>query len=72
LDDPRAWLLDAGGPVIRYRTARDLMDRAGTALDGLRRDLLRSPLVRRWLARLGPGTAFAQLPREWLPSRPGY
>jgi hypothetical protein len=51
------WLLENGSPAIRYRTATELMDDlAGIDLERLRTDLLRSPMVRRWLDRIGsPG-----------------
>ena len=49
------WLLENGGPVIRYRTATELMDDgAGIGLERLVAELERSPLVQRWLARLVP------------------
>jgi len=50
------WLLENAGPVIRYRTATELLnDPTRIHLDRLRKDLLESPLVRRWLDRLVPG-----------------
>lgn len=43
------WLLDQGGPVIRYRTARELMSQqSGTAHRNLLDDLLRTERVQ-WL-----------------------
>jgi hypothetical protein len=56
------WLLDEGGPVIRYRTATELMpDARGLDLPRLRRELLGSALVRRWLERVTPETGFNDL-----------
>jgi hypothetical protein len=49
------WLLDNGGPVIRYRTATELLDGPlRVDLERVRKDLLASPLVKRWLERLVP------------------
>ncbi|MEJ2130764.1 MAG: hypothetical protein P8Y95_03875 [Gammaproteobacteria bacterium] len=45
------WLLDSGGPVIRYRTARELLEDA-TLTRELEGELLASPLCRAWLDRL--------------------
>lgn len=45
--------MEAGGPVIRYRTATELVDGVSEAdLAVLREELLASPLVRLWLERL--------------------
>ena len=51
------WLLENGGPAIRYRTATELVDDpAGIDLDRLTTDLLQSTMVRQWLDRIGqPG-----------------
>jgi hypothetical protein len=51
------WLLENGGPAIRYRTAAELMDSpVGIDLDRLTTDLLQSAMVRQWLDRIGlPG-----------------
>ncbi len=50
------WLREHGGPVIRYRTATELLEDPGNVdLGRLRTQLLASPLVRRWLDRLVPG-----------------
>jgi hypothetical protein len=55
------WLLENGGPAIRYRTATELMNEAsvtsaGIDLDQLTIDLLQSAMVRQWLDRIGlPG-----------------
>jgi hypothetical protein len=52
----KRWLLEHGGPVIRYRAATELLESpGGVDLDRLRADLLASPLVQRWLDRLVPG-----------------
>jgi hypothetical protein len=53
---PTDWSLEHGGPVIRYRTATELLEDPGRVdVDRLRSDLLASPLVRRWLGRLVQG-----------------
>ena len=50
------WLLENGGPVVRYRTAAELVqDPTGIDFDHLAKDLLESPQVRLWLERLVPG-----------------
>jgi hypothetical protein len=51
------WLLEEGGPAIRYRTATELIDDpSGIDLDRLTTDLLQSSMVRQWLDRIGlPG-----------------
>jgi hypothetical protein len=50
------WLLEHGGPVIRYRTATELLDDpCSVDVDRLRSDLLACPLVQRWLGCLLPG-----------------
>ncbi|MEW6359984.1 MAG: hypothetical protein AB1696_26845 [Planctomycetota bacterium] len=44
------WLIEHGGPVVRYRAATELLDAAGETYSArLARDLLESPVVRRWL-----------------------
>ncbi|MHC4861117.1 MAG: hypothetical protein ACYTDY_13610, partial [Planctomycetota bacterium] len=48
-----ARLLEEGGPVLRFRTARDIL---GEPIPS--DELLASPLVRRWLDRLVPDTSF--------------
>jgi hypothetical protein len=56
MDTLLAWLLEHGGPVVRYRTAAELLDDPGRVdLDRMRHDLLESPLIKRWLQRLVPG-----------------
>ena len=56
------WLLENGGPAIRYRTAIELLDDpTGVDLDELTAALLESPVVNGWLERLIPGTGFNQL-----------
>jgi hypothetical protein len=50
------WLMENGGPLIRYRTATELLDDPSAAdLERLPEELLASPLVTRWLERLVPG-----------------
>jgi len=47
------WLLENGGPVVRYRTATELLSDASMVdIEALDRDLLNCPLVRLWLGRL--------------------
>ncbi len=54
--DLPGWLLEHGGAVVRYRTATELLDHPDSVdLDRLTQELLASPLVQRWLARLVPG-----------------
>lgn len=49
------WLMDNAGPIVRYRTAKELLD--GTVdLEPLRRAMLDSAEVRKWLGRLAGGT----------------
>jgi hypothetical protein len=50
-----AWLFENGGPIIRYRTATELMP-SSEKLDikRLTDDLLRSPQVQKWLKNLVP------------------
>ena len=53
------WLMQEGGPVIRYRTATELADAPGAAeRKRLERALIESRLVRLWLGRLRPDTGF--------------
>ncbi len=50
------WLLQHGGPVIRYRTVIELLDEPGAlSPDRLRQELLDCPEVRQWLDNLGRG-----------------
>ncbi len=49
-----SWLLEHGGPAIRYRTARELVDApTGPDLTQLIADLLASPMTQLWLDRVG-------------------
>ncbi len=48
------WLLENGGPAIRYRTATELLDVSSSDAAKLADELIESPLVREWLERLGP------------------
>ena len=54
--DPTSYLLTHGGPVLRWRTAIDLLP-AKSMIDreALYADLLACPEVRRWLSLLGSG-----------------
>ena len=48
-----AWLMENGGPVIRYRTTAELLnDQKGADLDRLVRELLRCSQAKLWLNRL--------------------
>ena len=53
------WLLEEGGPSIRYRTARELAQ--GETWKGQETILIESPLVCRWLENLRPELGFNQL-----------
>ena len=61
-----AWLFENGGPVIRYRTATELMP-AGDKPDigRLRNELLKNPQVKKWLKNLVP-------PRFLTKESPGW
>jgi hypothetical protein len=51
------WLLENGGPAIRYRAATELVDdpaSLGIDLNDLTTDLLESAMARQWLDRIGP------------------
>jgi hypothetical protein len=48
------WLLENGGPAIRYRTAAELLDDVDTTI--YKKDLIASPMTQLWLSRMGqPG-----------------
>jgi hypothetical protein len=50
------WLMQQGGPVVRYRTAVELLDMpSGSEVDRLSDDLLHFRLVQTWLERLNIG-----------------
>jgi hypothetical protein len=49
-----SWLMENGGPVIKYRTAAELMTGKKPDMFELEADLLKSPLVRTWLDYLVP------------------
>ncbi len=50
------WLLENGGPVIRYRTAAELAGQSSQAsVSRLRKELMSSQMVQIWLSRLAPG-----------------
>ena len=56
------WLLENGGPVIRYRVARELLAETGKIdLGEFSEALIKSPLVQTWLKRLGCSTEINQL-----------
>ena len=49
------WLLKNGGPVVRWRTASELVDDfSPIELERMRQDLLAFPLVQTWLGRMNP------------------
>ena len=48
------WLMTRANPIVRYRTARELLGQR-RGLDHLRSELLAVPLVRLWLDRLRAG-----------------
>lgn len=56
-----AWLLENGGPAIRYRAAMELLvSPVDVDLERLESDLLVSPMTQLWLERVGqPGGLFA-------------
>jgi hypothetical protein len=48
------WLLENGGPVIRYRTATELLNEPKIInIEQLSQELIRSQMVGAWLERLG-------------------
>lgn len=55
------WLLENGGPAIRYRTATELInDDKAIDVVSLKSDLLGNPMTQEWLARVGkPGGLFS-------------
>ena len=61
-----AWLFENGGPVIRYRTATELMP-SNKKLDirRLTQDLLRSPQVKKWLKNLVPPRCLSKESPGW-------
>ena len=51
--DAIAWLLQEGGPAIRYRTATELVDDdTGIDVERLAADLVASSMVQQWVARI--------------------
>lgn len=56
------WLLENGGPAIRYRTATELLaGRHDADPAALEQELLEWPMVQTWLERLEPNFAFNAL-----------
>ena len=56
------WLLVNGGPVVRYRTARELCgDLPPVELARMERDILALPLAQQWLERLDLGELAGEL-----------
>lgn len=55
-DEQIEWLLKNGGPVIRYRTARELLAKPSHELEEIERELLATEAVNIWLERLGIAT----------------
>lgn len=52
-DSLTGWLLENGGPAVRYRTAMELLDNPNALdLDRLANDLLEDSVVKSWLERL--------------------
>jgi hypothetical protein len=46
------WLLENGGPIIRYKTVTELVtDQTNYNLENLREDLLKSEIVQKWLLK---------------------
>ena len=59
------WLLEHGGPVIRYRTATELVPPAKSpGAPRLAEELMQSPLVRMWLDRLVPASFLTEMPEQ--------
>jgi hypothetical protein len=53
MDTPAtAWLMANGGPIIRYRVARELMETDAGDLHRLREDVARTPEVAEWLGHI--------------------
>ena len=46
------WLMETAGPIVRYRTARDLLDRRGDDVEPLRREALACDEAQRWIGLL--------------------
>jgi hypothetical protein len=55
------WLLARGGPVIRYRTARELIGNPPAEIAEMADELLQSPSVKVWLDRLQSTKEFNDL-----------
>ena len=62
------WLMDNGGPVIRYRTATELMipDKS-LDIQALQNDMMQSRQVQKWLDRLVPPVFLLKEPTDITP-----
>jgi hypothetical protein len=56
-----AWLLEKGGPIIRYRTARELLGFPASKLKTFEKELLQTKTVTLWLDRLNESVEFSQI-----------
>ena len=71
------WFLDHAGPIIRYRTAKELAECGHNEIAKLGNELQLHPEFRRWAEALQPcpchGTGEAYLfPKSFLPDKKGY
>lgn len=55
------WLLNNGGPVIRYRAAREFLNKPGSGIEQYKEDFLQSQIVKIWIDRLDVSTEANQL-----------
>ena len=56
----KTWLIENGGPAIRYRTATELQDTAVKVARDLKAELINSQMPQLWLSRIGgPGGLFS-------------
>lgn len=56
------WLLNNGGPVIRFRTMVEIQSEQDIGkIGGALGKLMHSPIIQKWLSRLVPETGFNQL-----------
>ena len=49
------WLMETAGPIVRYRTARELLDGVGHEVESLRREALACDEAQRWIGLLDGG-----------------